>query len=395
MYKTFIIDVRCDANDYEYLLRLNCESAKVWNRCIELDRLHHEISGEFMRFSELQTALLGFSNLHRMGVYHVYRKYLFARSAMCKSKKANHANSYAVNLPFREKKYFNTGWDRQGVKVDYDAGTISLCRAALPNESGKRKHQPKIVCHAKTIPQNIVEIELLYRNGLKLAIKYKELDIEHLIPSGNSAAIDLGEIHSITAIDNGGHAIIVTGRKLRSIKRFRDKEIAKLRSLMSRCVKGSRQYRKLSKAIYKLCQKADNQIKDAVHKTTKLFLDYCIQHNITTVYYGDLDSATRGTKGKINSYVGQKLNEWCYGRIVQQLENKLGRYGINLVKVSEAYSSQTCPACGERNKPSGRNYSCDCGYEQHRDIVGAMNILNMNAGTELSRYSDKMYLRIA
>ena len=395
MYKTIIVDVKCGSEDSAYLLKLNHESATVWNQCVEIDNQFFAVNGRFMRFSELQTALLGFSNLHRMGVYHVYRKYLFARSAMCKSKKANHSNSYAVNLPFRAKKYFNTGWDYQGIKVDYDAGTISLCRAAPPNESGKRKRQPKIICYAKTIPQNIVEVELLYRGGLKLAIKYKEPDINHLVPSGNSAAIDLGEIHSITAIDGGAHAIIITGRKLRSIKRFRDKEVAKVRSLMSRCEKGSRRYRKLSKAIYKLCQKADNQIKDAVHKTTKLFLDYCTQHNITTVYYGDLDSATRNTKGRIGAHVGQKLNEWCYGRIVQQLENKLGRYGIHLVKVNEAYSSQTCPVCGARNKPTSRNYGCNCGYEQHRDIVGAMNILNTNAGTELNRYTDKMYLRIA
>lgn len=344
---------------------------------------------------ELQTALLGFSRMPRTSVYHTYHKYIACREAMWSSIKAKHQTSADAKLPYKHKRYFPTGWNYQGIKVNYDSGTISLCRAAPLNESGRRRRQPPIICYAKTIPQNIVEIELLYRDGLKLAIKYKESDMSHLVPSGNSAAIDLGEIHSITAIDNGGHAIVVTGRKLRSIKRFRDKEVAKVKSLRSRCKKGSRRYRKLSKAIYKLHQKADNQIKDAVHKTTKLFLDYCIKHNITTVYYGDLDSATRGTKGKINSHVGQKLNEWCYGRIVQQLGNKLGRYGIKLIKVDEAYSSQTCPVCGERTKTSSRNYLCSCGYAQHRDIVGAMNILNENTGAELSRYTDKMYLRIA
>lgn len=395
MYKTIIIPVKCSESDEVLLSGLNCESANVWNRCVELDIDFRASNNRGMTMSEMQTALLGFSNLHRMGVYHVYRKYMSCRSAMLKSILARHSTSNGVRLPYKQKKYFNTGWNYQGIKVDYDAGTISLCRAAPLNESGKRKRQPKIICYAKTIPRNIVEIELLYRNGLKLAIKYKEPDIEHLIPSGNSAAIDLGEIHSITAIDGAGHAIIITGRKLRSIKRFRDKEVSELKSMRSQCKKGSRRYKKLSKAIYELHHKADNQINDTVHKTTKLFLDYCILHNITTVYYGDLDSATRGTAGQINSHVGQKLNEWCYGRIIQQLQNKLGRYGIELVKVNEAYSSQTCPECGARNKPTNRNYGCNCGYEQHRDVVGAMNILNTNAGTELSRYTDKVYLRLA
>ena len=390
-----IIGVQCSKEDMRYLLSINEESARVWNRCVELDNEFYSSHGKWMKFSELQTALLGFSFLHRMGVYHVYRKYLFARNAMWNSIKARHENSHRVNLPFREKTYFNTGWNYQGIKSDCSNGTISLCKKIGVDESGRKYHQSPVVCRAKTIPQNIVEIELLYRNGLKLAIKYKEPDIEHLIPSGNSAAIDLGEIHSIASVDNMGDAIIITGRKLRSIKRFRDKEQAKIRSNMSRCTKGSRQYTKYARAKWRLQYKVDNQIKDAVHKITKLYLDYCIEHNITTVYYGDLDSCTRETKGRVSTATGQKLNEWCFGRIIQQLENKLGRRGIELIKVDEAYTSRKCPECGLLNKPTNRNYRCSCGYEQHRDLVGAMNLLNQNSGTELSRYANKKYLRIA
>ena len=78
------------------------------------------------------------------------------------------------------------------------------------------------------------------------------------------------------------------------------------------------------------------------------------------------------------------------------MENKLSRYGIELVKVSEAFSSQTCPHCGAKYKPNGRNYICKCGYEQHRDLVGAMNILNFNEEKiHVERYENLKYLRIA
>ena len=40
----------------------------------------------------------------------------------------------------------------------------------------------------------------------------------------------------------------------------------------------------------------------------------------------------------------------------------------------EAYTSQTCPACGERHKPTGREYRCKCGFRYHRDGVGSWNI---------------------
>ena len=50
---------------------------------------------------------------------------------------------------------------------------------------------------------------------------------------------------------------------------------------------------------------------------------------------------------------------------------------MRLVKLSEAYTSQTCPHCGHLNKVAGRTYRCRaCDYRAHRDGVGAVNILN-------------------
>ena len=48
--------------------------------------------------------------------------------------------------------------------------------------------------------------------------------------------------------------------------------------------------------------------------------------------------------------------------------------GIKVVKINEAYTSQTCPKCGSRKKPNNRNYTCKCGFKYHRDGVGAINI---------------------
>jgi putative transposase len=43
--------------------------------------------------------------------------------------------------------------------------------------------------------------------------------------------------------------------------------------------------------------------------------------------------------------------------------------------INEAYTSQTCPACGTRRKPRDRRYHCkSCGLKAHRDAVGAINI---------------------
>ena len=47
------------------------------------------------------------------------------------------------------------------------------------------------------------------------------------------------------------------------------------------------------------------------------------------------------------------------------------------IQVNEAYSSQTCPVCGERNK-CGRVYRCrNCGCTAPRDVIGGTNILGI------------------
>ena len=348
-----------------------------------------------MEKSTMQSKLKKIVPLHAKGIGHIFRKYISAKDAMFKSRKANHENSSKVKLPYKVKKHMPTGWDYQSIGYDYKIGLIKLSKPNYIDKVGKPRLAKPIKCYTKEIPKNIVEIELLYHNGLYLAIKYKEEDIQLLIQSNNSAAIDLGEIHSIASIDNNGNALIITGRKIRSIKRLRDKEQGELRSKMSKCKKFSRQYKKYNRALWSIKYKTESQLLDCVHKISKLYLDYCLSNKIKTVYYGDLDNCTRNTSERTGKFIGQKLNEWNYGELMLQLHNKLERYGIELVKVSEAYTSQTCPSCGKRHKPKGRNYVCDCGYVQHRDIVGAINILNFYSESNIELYNNKKYLRIA
>lgn len=390
-YKTMIIPVKCSDEDYKYLMQCSMWSADCWNKLLKADKEFYNNNGRFMKKGELQEFVKDITPLHAVGNQHVYIKYETSRSAMFASRNAGHQTSDKVKLPYKMKKYFVTGWNVFCYSVDYKNNEIRLAKKV--DENGKQ--QKPICCYFKTMPKHVVEVELIYRNGLCLAIKYKEPKVNKDIKTNNIASIDLGEIHSITSIDNNGNAVIITGRKLRSIKRFQNKEQAKLRSKRDKLTKGSRQYKKYSRAIYKLKIKSDRQILDCVHKISKLYLDYCIENGISKVYYGDLDSCTRNTKGRTNKIVGQKLNDWCHGLLTLQLENKLSRYGIEMIKVSEAYSSQTCPHCGHRHKPTNRNYQCECGYTQHRDLVGAMNILNFNEkAIHIENYSNLKYLRI-
>jgi len=398
LYKSLIIPVNCNKSDYNYLMQCNKYSAIIWNNCVKADQENINKNGKSLTRSELQFIMKkSVPMILANSICFVILKYVTARDAMWKSRKAKHKNSGKVKLPYKIKEYFNTGWIHQNIKIYKDKGCLTLGKPVLPDEQGIKRKQKPIKCYTKKIPDNIAEIELAYQNNkLYLIIKSKYKNDNILIQSNNEASIDLGEIHSITSIDNNENAIIITGRKLREIKQLRNKHLGKLKSRRSKCVKGSRKYKKYSKAIKNITFTINNKIKNIVHKITKLYLDYCIKNNISKVYYGDLDSCTRNTKKEHrgNRKVHQKLSQWNYGQIMREITNKLTRYGIELVKVKEYYTSKKCPVCSVLNTPKGRNYECDCGYSMHRDVNGAINILNDNSEFKIHKYKNLKYLRI-
>lgn len=213
---------------------------------------------------------------------------------------------------------------------------------------------------------------------MKLALNYRD-DTKYLqIQSNNIAAIDLGEIHSITSIDNNGNSLIITGRQLRSYQRFRNKKLGKLQQRLVKCKKGSNNYSKYRKAIRKLMSKSNEKINNDIHKTSKLYLDYVISNNIKTVIIGDLTKFNMNLRQRKNRKgQQQKLVQWQHGQLIHKLREKLGRFGVEIKEISEAYTSQICPNCGNKHKPTNRNYVCNiCGFTMHRDLVGAYNILS-------------------
>jgi len=379
-------------------MQCNKYSAIIWNNCVKADQKSREENNKSLTRSELQFMMKkSIPHILANSINIVILKYITARDAMFNSIKAKHENSNKVKLPYKEKKFYNTGWTYQNIRVYKDKGYLTLSKPVLEDSKGIMRKQKPIKCNIKNIPDNIVEIELIYHNKLYLYIKTKQESDNVLIQSNNEASIDLGEIHSITSIDNNQNAIIITGRKIREVKQLRNKHMGKLKSRRSKCVKGSRQYKKYSRAIKKLMYKTNDKIKNYVHKITKYYLDYCIKNNISKVYYGDLDSCTRNTKKEKRGgkNIRQKLSQWNYGLIVLQLTNKLTRYGIELIKVKEYYTSKKCPVCGILNNPKGRNYECDCGYSMHRDVNGAINILNDNSQYNINKYNNLKYLQIA
>ena len=102
---------------------------------------------------------------------------------------------------------------------------------------------------------------------------------------------------------------------------------------------------------------------------------------VKTVGIGDLTNIRKNIN--YSKKVNQKLHQWNFAEITQMITYKAELLGMEVKKINEAYTSQTCPKCSNRHKPSNRNYKCRCGFEYHRDGVGAINIRSKTKYLEL------------
>lgn len=105
-------------------------------------------------------------------------------------------------------------------------------------------------------------------------------------------------------------------------------------------------------------------------------------NDVRAVVIEALKDVKRNTKktGRTPSKVMNYLQWWSYPKTVEKLKRKTEECGIGLVEVPPAYTSQTCPRCGSvhrENRPKhGEKFRCiECGYADHSDYVGAVNIL--------------------
>lgn len=220
---------------------------------------------------------------------------------------------------------------------------------------------------------SIAMVELVHnKDRYSLHIVYRFDVHEPAAPGDGVLGVDLGEIHPMVTHD-GVETLIFNGRYIRSLYRLRNKVNAQFQSLISKCKRHSKRYRKLIQRKWKVLHRIDRQIADAIHKHTSKLRDICVRRGIGTVVIGDLKNIRK--RMDYGSQSNQKLHQWPFAKLVQLLGYKCESAGIKVVSCDEAYTSQTCPSCGARRKPRHRNYQCkSCDFEYHRDGVGAINI---------------------
>lgn len=362
MIKTHRVKLNLTKPQFELVREKQMESANCWNEIVRISKNYYFENKEWIHKYEIQKQIAGKFNLARHNVNAITDKFCANRLTISKLRKNG---DLKAKYPYKEKKFYIIPFKGQSIS------TNKLGNLKLTLSSG-------IYLELDFFIQNIKTAEIVWKNGYYLYYTFDN-GLDGVIAEGtNTVGVDLGEIHSIASVTNEGNGFILSNREGRSIKQFRNKMYAYISKRLSRCKKGSRQSKKLWKLKNKIRSKTDNQLMNLYHQTTRKFIDFCVEQKVCEIVLGDIKGIEKNTKKKkrLNRVNRQKISQMEYGRIKDYIKYKAKEQGIEVKLVKESYTSQTCPKCSKKHKPSGRTYSCTCGYETHRDIVGAWNILN-------------------
>lgn len=210
-----------------------------------------------------------------------------------------------------------------------------------------------------TLPGRLMEVRLSY-GVARLICEVPDAPR----PEQTVIGVDLG-VNTLAAATDGQRVILISGRAAKATVQYRNKRLASLSARQSRCLKYSRRYTRLQRRKYHLLGKTKRRIRDLTHKATHAI---AAAFPGATCYVGEPFNQAAQRLGRVQA---QQVSAACTRKLIAQLDYKTA----GAITLSEAYSSQTCPVCGERSKHR-RIYRCPrCGATGPRDAVGAVNIL--------------------
>jgi len=176
----------------------------------------------------------------------------------------------------------------------------------------------------------------------------------------------------ILAIDMGIHNVAVTVNSKTKETRFYGKKL--------RAIRGHYFHlrRKLPnrKAAKKIGSHEKRIVNHELHKISKVIVQEAVENN-SIIVLGKIKGIRKNHKGR---RFNRKLNSFPYYKLASFIKYKASWQGIPILKVSEAYTSQTCSICGERGFRRNGLFKCSCGAELNADYNGAKNIMKRAFG---------------
>ncbi|WHY77255.1 transposase [Neobacillus sp. WH10] len=369
---------------------LRKEAANLWNDCLDLHWWLYDVYKVWTSASEKKKWYNAITHkLHSQTIQSIIELH----EETCKRTRALRSKGEKQwRYPWKYKKFFTVKYKKTAIK----SNGKKLIFSNGKQQSSLVIPQPKHIDF-----HTIKSAEIVWHKDQYWMHIAVEVPKQKQAQGKKAAGCDLGLIHAAVLSDGKSH-LIVTGRELRSLQRYRNKKLKELQKRISRKKQGSNKRKKLILRKRRFLEKLERRIEYLLHSISKMVTNWCMENQIITLYIGTPDGVQKNAKKKkkARKEIRQQLSNWSFGQLIEKIKYKLKLRGIHVLLVEESYTSGTCPSCGKFRKQRNRTFHCQCGVQGHRDIVGAINILDKSVhkqfmkNRELPKLEDTKYRRV-
>lgn len=343
----------------------------VFNKALALQKANFEAGGKFINYVAMAKELTAWRNgsetpwlkdapVHPLqhalkDLERAYKNFFAKRAAFPRFKKKGQRDSFRYP-------------DAKQIKLDQ-----ANSRLFLPKLGWLRYR------NSREVLGEVKNVTVSQSGGKWLVSIQTEREVEPPIPQARSAlGIDLGIARFATMSD---------GTFLAPLGSFKKHEIRLRRSqrAMSRKTKFSNNWKQAKARIQRIHTRIGNARRDYLHKATTTISQnhamVCIEdlrvRNMSRSAKGSAEQPGQNVKAK--SGLNKSILDQGWFEFRRQLDYKLAWNGGWLIVVPPHHTSRTCPRCGHvhaDNRKTQARFACvECGYEEHADVVGAINIL--------------------
>lgn len=343
----------------------------VYNKALALQMDNHEAGNKFIGFAGLCKALTGWRQSGETP---------WLKDAPAQSQQQALKDLERAYKNFFEKRADFPNFKRKGSGGSFRYPDPKQIKLDQPND---RIFLPKLgwlrYRNSRDVLGEVRNVTVSQSGGKWFASIQTQREVKQPLPTAITAiGIDVGVARFATMSD--GSFIV----PLNSFKKHQQR-LARYQRRMSRKVTFSNNWKRAKARIQKIHTGIANARKDFLHKTTT-----SISQNHALVCIEDLQvrNMTRSPKGTVEqpgkkvsqkSGLNRAILDQGWGEFRRQLGYKVTWNGGMLLAVPPHHTSQTCPCCGHVSKGSRQTqalFLCvDCGYENHADVVGAINVL--------------------
>jgi putative transposase len=343
----------------------------VYNKALAMQKENHEAGNKYIGYVAMAKHLTGWRNSAETP---------WLKDAPCHPLQHALRNLDKAYKNFFEKRADVPSFKRKGSGESFrysDPKQIKL------DQANSRIFLPKLgwlrYRNSRDVLGEVRNVTVSQSGGKWFASIQTRREVEQPLPVATTAVgIDVGIARFATMSDGDFIA------PLNSFKK-QQQRLGRYQRRMSRKVKFSNNWKKAKARVQKIHTGIANARKDFLHKATTTISKNHALVCIEDLQVRNLSRSSRSTIEQPGKNVSQKrgLNrailDQGWGDFRRQLDYKIAWCGGVLLAVPPHHTSQTCPCCGhvsKDNRQTQASFLCvNCGYENHADVVGAINVL--------------------